>query len=414
MKLSRSYCFRLLASVFLAMVVAGCSMTPYRYQPLESFGIEQRAQTQELGGFKVMASVPGDEEAEALFGIPLSKRGIQAVWLKITNNSDKRGRFAPYSIDDSYFPPHEVAYMYRKQFSKQGWLDMEKRFFEMSIPRYLGPGETVSGFVFTNAQMGTKSFNVDLFYAGNKSGYEHFTFFINVPGFKPDHANVNFKDLYAADELQDIDLEAFRTLVENLPCCTTNNDGTKQGQPIDTILVSSGIDLLQALLRAEWSETSYVRSDDYLNASDYFYGRPPDAIFRKGRDKTTERNEMGLWLTPIRVDGVPVWVAQIKHAIGRRYKIEEQFLGVQLDPDVNDGRNFLMQNLWYSEALSQVAWSASGWKVGKSAPELDFNNNAWFSDGYRLVLWVSGEPVSHSEVSNVDWDPVVVSNGELQ
>lgn len=389
-------------------------MTSYRYQTLDSFEIVQRAQTQELGAFRVQAAVPSDEEAEALFGIPLTRRGIQAVWLKVTNNSDLRARFAPYSVDNNYFPPHEVAYMYRKQFSKQGWLDMEKRFYEMSMPRYLGAGETVSGFVFTNAQAGTKSFNVDLFLSGNKTEYEHFTFFINVPGFTPDHAEVNFKDLYDPGELQDVNVEDFRTLVEQMPCCTTNSDGKLMGQAIDTIIVSSGLNLLQALLRAGWSETSYTRSDSYLNISDYFLGRPPDAIFRKGRDKTTERNEMGLWLTPIRVEGVPVWVAQIKHAIGRRYKIEEQFLGVKLDPDINDGRNFLLQNFWYSEALIQYAWSASGWKVDESNPELDFNNNAWFSDGYRLVMWVSGEPVSHSEVNRIDWDPVAVSAGALQ
>lgn len=414
MSFSRFCCFRLPGAVLIALLVAGCSMTPYRYQPLDNFGIEQRAQAQESGAFKVLASVPSDEEAEALFGIPLSQRGIQAVWLKITNSSDLRARFAPYSVDDRYFPPHEVAYMYRKQFSSQGWLDMEKRLFEMSIPRYLGAGQTVSGFVFTNAQTGTKSFNVDIFLAGNKSDYTHFTFFINVPGFKPDHAEVNFKALYGPDELQDVNTEEFRTLIDKMPCCTTNSDGTGSGQPIDTIVVSSGIELLQALLRAGWSETSYLRSDSYLNATDYFLSRPPDVIFRKGRDKTTERNEMGLWLTPIRVDDVPVWVTQIKHAIGRRYKIEEQFLGVKLDPDINDGRNFLLQNLWYSEALSQYAWSASGRRVDESTPELDFNNNAWFSDGYRLIIWVSGEPVSHGEVNRLDWGPVAVSDGEFQ
>jgi hypothetical protein len=406
MKLSQLRCLRFLLAILIAVSLAACSSAPYRHEPFENFNIEQRAVTQESGAFKIRASVPGDEEAERLFGIPLTKRDIQAVWLEVTNTGDTRGRFAPYSIDDQYFPPHEVAYMYRKQFSKQGWLDMEKRFHELSMPRYLGAGDTASGFVFTNAHLGTKSFNVDIFYTDGRSDYEQFTFFIDVPGFTPDHAEVDFQGLYAPEEIRDIDVDTFRSEVAEMPCCTTNSDGSGKGQPIVMLLVAEGRDLLQALLRSGWGETSYERNDSYLNATDYYVGRPPDAIFRKGRDKSTERNEMGIWLSPIRVDGVPVWVAQIKHAIGRRYEIGEQFLGVRLDPDINDGRNYLLQDLWYSQALKHYAWSDSGERIPMDSPKLDFNDNAWFSDGYRVVVWLSGDPVSLDEVSEIKWDTV--------
>ena len=412
MRSSRPVLIRIFATLVLTLLAAGCAVTPYSYQPFDEFGIEQRAITQEEGEIRVRASVPGDEEARKLFGIPLTKRGIQAVWLEVTNNSDVRVRFAPYSVDPDYLPPHEVAYMYRKQFSKQGWLDMEQRFFEMSMSRHLEPGETKSGFVFTNAQKGTKSFNVDVYYTDGKKDFEHFTFFIEVPGFRPDHAEVDFRNLYSSDELIEADRDTFRTLLGDMPCCTANSDDSARGQPIEILLLAEGIDLLQALLRAGWEETSYQRSPDFLSASDYFYGRPPDSIFRKGRDKSTERNEMGLWLTPIRVDGVPVWAAQVKHAIGRRFEIEETFLGVRLDPDINDGRNFLMQNLWYSGSLKHFAWSNTGIEVAQDSPALDFNENAWFSDGYRLVLWLSGDAVSLSETSEIVWDQAVQSKAE--
>lgn len=412
MRFSRSLCFRVSVAVVLIVLFSACAATPYRYEPLDGFGIEQRAVTQQEGAIRISASVPSDEEARKLFGIPLEKRGIQAVWLEVTNNSDVRTRVAPYSMDPDYFPPHEVAYMYRKQFSKQGWKDMEARFFEMSLPRHLESGETRSGFVFTNAQKGTKSFNVDVYYTDGKKDFEHFTFFIEVPGFRPDHAEVDFRNLYDPDELIEADTDTLRTLLTDMPCCTANSDGSTRGQPIEILLVAKGIDLLQALLRSGWEETSYQRSPDFLSASDYLYGRPPDSIFRKGRDKSTERNEMGLWLTPIRVDGVPVWAAQVKHAIGRRFEIEETFLGVRLDPDINDGRNFLMQNLWYSGSLKHFAWSDTGLEVSKQSPALDFNENAWFSDGYRLVLWVSGDTVSLGETSEIEWDQVVQPKAE--
>ena len=412
MRLTQPVFFRILVALFLTLLLAACAVTPYSYDSLDNFEIEQRALTQEKGKIQVRASVPGDEEAKKLFGIPLTKRGIQAVWLEVTNNSDVRVRFAPYSIDPDYFPPHEVAYMYRKQFSKQGWLDMEQRFFEMSMPRHLEPGETRSGFVFTNAQKGTKSFNVDVYYTDGKGNFEHFTFFIEVPGFRPDHAEVDFQGLYAAEERVEVDIAGLRSLLADMPCCTTNSDGSARGQPIVILLVAKGIDLLQALLRSGWEETSAQRNPDFLSASDHFLGRPPDSIFRKGRDKSTERNEMGIWLTPISVEGVPVWAVQIKHAIGRRFPIEETFLGVRLDPDINDGRNFLMQNLWYSGSLKHYAWSETGIVVSKESPALDFNENAWFSDGYRLVLWVSGDSVALTETTEIEWDQMLKNKSE--
>lgn len=116
---------------------------------------------------------------------------------------------------------------------------------------------------------------------------------------------------------------------------------------------------------------------------------------------------MGLWLLPYLVDGEPVWAAQMKHAIGRRFAIEEQFLGVQLDPDINDGRNYLLQDLWYSQSLRAYAWSASGRIVPQESPELDFMGRAWFSDGFKIVLWVSGDAIALSETEFVPWDRVV-------
>ena len=391
-------------SVLLLVLLAACSNTPYQHEPFSNFDLEARAVTQQRGPYTIRASVPGNDEAERLFGVPLHTRGIQAIWMEIENHGNHRARFAPYSIDPYYFPPHEVAYMFRKQFSEQGWVDMESRFFDESLPRYVGAGETVSGYVFTNATDGTKAFNVDIFYADSTARYEHFTFFLSVPGFIPDHAEVDFNSIYKDIEYKDIDVDELRNYISTLPCCTRNFDDSEQGQPVLVFLVADGNDLLRALLRANWKETSYTRDDTYLEASDYLFSRPPDAIFRKKRDKTTERNEIALWVVPVSVNGETVWAAQIKHAIGRRFEIGEQFFGVRLDPDVNDGRNYILQDFWYSQALKQYSWSDSGLQVPQHNPLIDYNNNAWFSDGLRLVLWISGEPVSLRETNHLEWD----------
>jgi hypothetical protein len=421
MKQARPVSHSLLLSFLIALLLGACAVTPFSYEPLDTFNVIERAQTKQKGAFEVKASVPGENEAAGIFGIPIYKRGIQPVWLEITNNSNHRARFTLSSVDREYFSPLEVAYMHKALFSKKGWQDMEAYFHRSAMPRQIPPRETVSGFVFTHLDQGTKAFNVELFYTDSnvpqdllrEDMSERFTFFITVPGFVPDHAEVDFPSLYPPESIQDVTEAGLRTLLETLPCCTTNSDGSRQGKPVNLLLVANGIDLLQALLRAGWAETSFERNAEYLNAADHFFGRPPDAIFRRGRDKTTERIEMGLWLAPVRVDGKGLWAAQLKHAIGRRYELGELFLGVKLDPDANDGRNYLLQNIWYSHSLEAFAWSRSGKRVPESAPEFDFNDNPWFSDGFRLVLWISGETIALMETESRRWDAVVDAKGEL-
>ena len=392
----------------LLFLLTSCSTAPYRYEALENFEVAQRAVTKQQGAIQVSASVPSNEEAEQILGFPIYKRGIQPVWLKITNNSSNRARFIHVSVDREYFSPLEVAYMHKKYFSKQGWMEMERHLMDTAIPRHIPAGETRSGFIYTHVKEGTKSFNVDVFYTGSgKAVYEEFTFFITVPGFVPDHASVDWDSLYEESSLRDLSDDELRAELADSHCCTTNRDGSEQGQPLNIVLVGPGIEVLQSLLRAEWSETSYEKDDNYLNSTHYLFGRPPDATFRKSRGKTlytTERNELSLWMAPFRNNGVAVWLGQIKHAIGQRYKINEFFFGAAQDPDLDDGRNFLLQNLWYSQSLVAVAYSDTGRAVPFSNPKLDFNNNAYFTDGGRIVMWLSGDPVALQDVKNIFWD----------
>jgi hypothetical protein len=39
-------------------------------------------------------------------------------------------------------------------------------------------------------------------------------------------------------------------------------------------------------------------------------------------------------------------------------------------------------------------------------PVVDFNGNSFFSDGIRIVMWLSGEPISLQETRNMYWDVI--------
>ena len=79
---------------------------------------------------------------------------------------------------------------------------------------FLAPGSTRSGFVFTNLDLGTKSFNVDL--VGDDNLVKTVTFFISVPGLRADHQDVDFDNLYSAAEVKHYDESDFKEALKNL------------------------------------------------------------------------------------------------------------------------------------------------------------------------------------------------------
>src|SRR5262245_61925164 len=83
-------------------------ITPYQPEPsLRTY--ESRAQTQESSKAQVTVAVLDAVEAARLFGVPLARRGIQPVHLRIVNRSDKLMRLLLVRIDPSYYTPLEAA-----------------------------------------------------------------------------------------------------------------------------------------------------------------------------------------------------------------------------------------------------------------------------------------------------------------
>ncbi|MDX2417777.1 MAG: LssY C-terminal domain-containing protein [Xanthomonadales bacterium] len=391
--------------IAVVTLLAACSTASYQPAPMSVDSLRQRAEVQTFEPLTVKAAVPSAVESESLFGVPLYDNGVQPVWLEITNGGDADIRFAMVSVDPDYFSPLEVSYTLRKGFSKAARAAMDKRFHNSGITRFVEPGETVSGFVFTHLSPGTKSFNVDLF---GVETMQNFAFFIQVPGFKPDHSEVDFKQLYTRDETRELTTEEFRNSQGELSDYTANKDGESNGLPVNVIIVGNGIDILRALLRAAWYESITASSDKTGSGQEtyYLYGRKPDAVFRFQRNKSDDRNELRVWLAPMRVDGEMVWLGQVTNFVGQRSYIEKVFFDAQLDPDIDDARSFLLQNIWYSQGLQSFAWSNAGKSIPFDQPGTDFNGNPFFTDGFRAVLWFSGTPYSLLDTTRLNWDEV--------
>ncbi|NIS78927.1 MAG: hypothetical protein GTO14_01595 [Anaerolineales bacterium] len=371
----------------------------------------ERAQTQVENNVRVTAAVLSAEESKAMFGLPLYKKAIQPIWLEIENNDEERVWFSPVGVDPKYFPPLEVAYMNRFRFSKEANQQMEQYFNEQAMGLYIEPGRVRSGFVFTNLDVGTKSFNVDL--VGEDHQVRTFTFLISVPGFRASHHEVDWHTLYSKDEMVSYDEAGQRKALESLPCCATNEDGTKMGEPINVVIIGNGEDVLHALIQSGWDETesqtasrtevSSIFSGEYRYAPVsllYLYGRPQDAAFRKSRETAREQNQLRLWLSPMTFEGKPVWVGQIS----REVRVRSLFRRYKIEPNLDEARTYILQDILYSQGLAKYGHVKGVGAAPISNPRQNLTGNSYFTDGYRVVLWVSSDPISFPEVEVLEWE----------
>jgi hypothetical protein len=368
---------------------------------MDEVPFSQRAQTKSEGNIQVTAAVPSAKENRELFGVDLYGKGIQPIWLKIENNDEKPAWLLPVGIDPEYFTPLEAAYVNHFG-SPEINNEMDHHFFERGMGAYVEPGGVRSGFVFTNLDEGTKGFIVDLI--GEDGEIRTYTFFINVPGLRIDHHRVDWQSLYPKDEIVSYNEESLRKALESLPCCTTNSDGTEQGDPLNLVVIGSRDAVHHAFIRAGWDETETVHATSLWKttlsflfggryryspvSALYVYGRPQDAALQRARGTIHERNHLRLWLSPMDFEGKPVWVGQISRDIGVRFTLKT-IVTHKIDPDVDETRDFLVQDLWYSQGLAKVAYVKG---VG-AAPI-----------GLRAVLWVSSDPMDLEDVEFVEWE----------
>jgi hypothetical protein len=406
----------------LLFLLGACASTNSSVYSVPEGDWRARIEQQTANGITVSAAVPSAKESQEIFGRPLYKEGIQPVWLEITNDQDISITFLPVGLDPQYFTPLEVANSKLDSKKNEASVALVDEFFlNQGIGALaVGPGETRSGFIFTKLDEGTKAFNVDIGGISNKGvpQFEFFTFFIPVPGLAVDHYNVDWVGLYAADERVELDKDELIELLESFECCVTDAKAEGSGDPLNLVIIGRPIDVYVAFIRAGWDETETVtRTSSMKTIASFFsggeyryspvsglyvYGRPQDVAFQKARDNIHERNHLRLWLSPVSYQGLPVWMGQISRDIGVRFT-PKTITTHKIDPDVDETREYLLENLGYAQSLARFGYVGGVGEVPISEPRGNLTGDPWFTDGYRMVLWVSSEPVPVSELQFLEW-----------
>ena len=402
----------LLAAALLSAALAGCA-SGFDFQSVDSVPFRERAVTQVEDGVRVTAAVPDKNETRELFGLSLYRKRIQPVWIEIENGTDQAVGFLPLSVDADYHTPFEIASLTRGDKKRQ---EAEQQLFRNSVNMWIRPGQTRSGFIFTNADEGTKAFNVDLL--GDDRAWA-FTFFIPVPGLAVDHYDIDFRTIYAEDEVTDFtDPEAFIAALGELPCCVVDSKGENTGDPLNIVIIGDPQDLYYAVIRAGWDETEAVTAaSGWKTAASFFSGgayryspvsslylfdRKQDVALQRIRENIHERNHFRLWLAPMTFEGQIVWIGQISRDIGVRFTTKT-ITTHKIDPDVDETREFLIENLAYNQVLDGFAYVRGVGETPIDQPRGNLTGDPWFTDGLRVVLWISSHLTDLDDIEYVGW-----------
>jgi hypothetical protein len=389
-------------------------------RPLEEVGFKRRVQSKTDGDVQVSVAALSKGEARDAMGVNLARQGIQPVWIKIQNRERIGFVLPPLVIDQEYFSPMEVAWQVH------GWLTgatnvrIDAHFRTLNLPARIGPGETVSGFVFTNLDEGVKYMSIELL--GNEAKQvRRFQFLADVPGLKADYHALLDKKLYTAAEIQHLDEAAFRVWVETLPCCVLGGDRTTPGDPLNVVFVGDQRILFPALARQGWHVTEAITTGSLWRTISsslfgrqyrygpvsplYAFGRRQDIAGQKARSNVNLRNHMRLWLAPVTVHNTPVWVGQISRDIGVRLTTKT-LTTHKIDPEVDEARWYLMQDMFYSQSLLRYAFAKGVGAATPESPRANYTGDPYWTDGLRLVMWLSQEPVSYQQVESGRWEQV--------
>mgnify|MGYP001547717921 FL=1 len=405
--------------VVMTIIVVTCGCTIYQKpRPFFDVPFQERSQSKIDGEVKVTVAVLSAEESRQLFGVNLAGQGIQPVWVRVQNADTVPYWLMSAGLDPDYFSPMEAAYAFHGTIGSSVNKKIDDHFRVMNFRNPIAPGTSVSGFIFTNRDEGIKVVDIDLISSGKT---KFFTFFVSVPGIRADHHEVDFDSLYSEIEIADLDENELRAALENLPCCTTNEDGTENGDPLNLVLIGSRVDMSAAFVRRGWlpAEQTYGKAvwktiKSFLFGTRYryspvsplyLYGRQQDFAGQKPRHTVHERNHLRAWLSPMRYRGKPVWIGQISRDIGVRFTFKTwPPVTHKIDPDIDEAMYALVEDLIYSQQLAKGGYVKGVGAATRSKPRHNLTGDPYFTQGYRAVLVFDDRPRSFAEFERFDWE----------
>lgn len=425
--------------VCACVLLGGCtSFTPVRLDPAT---VNERAHTKSVGQVGVSVAILTDEQAGQHFGTDLGTQGVQALWVRVYNGSRKRLWFVRNIVDPDFYSPEEAAQMVREQVPPDQFEAMRQHFRDESIRVLLRPLTVTEGFIFLPRQEGGRYIDIRLAadaYEAEASlsgvrGEERavqsqqrftelrFGFALPLPDGHFDYERLQTSHTYEGRELPSLDTQSLRETLEQLPCCATDADGEDSADPLNVVLIGNAADVMNALTRSGWSFTHRISPDSVRRLIDaavngkpypvapvsslYLFGRKQDFALQRARPSIAQRNHMRLWLAPFLHQGEQVWIGQISRDIGVKLSSKSPTLTTHIiDPEVDLTREYLLHSLLAEGLVERFGFVSGSMEATRTQPAYNLTDDPYFSDGMRLVVMLSPDPLPYSKVHSLLWE----------
>ena len=404
--------------ISLAAILAVVNSFGFSPDPSDTSTFMVRAQQKSASGIKVDASALGESESRRFFGENLARRNIQPVWLSIENQTDDQLAFIPVATDPDYYSPYEVAYRFRGLMSFAANRARNEFFLSHQIASVLPAHSKTTGFVYGVLDAGIKYAHIVI--AGPKR-VEIFDFALPVPGPKFVGTDIGADTIYPGKKIKDLDLESLRTTIAKQACCTTNADGTRNGDPLNLVIVESqqspivpfisrGWHLARQLDFASDIETAraFIFRDEFLTSPVsplYVFNRKEDFVLQKARSTINERVHARFWLTPYTFEGRRVWIGQVSRDIGVRLTSQTWNLTThKIAPDVDFDRDYMLQDILLSGFVEQYGYVDGVGAAPASAPRTNLTGDPYYTDGLRAVIFLSNQTTPLRNIERLPWN----------
>ncbi len=405
-----------LVAVILLLALAGCA--GFEPLPLTEWPDSERVLTQTQRDVTVSAGILTDDQAERLYGVNLSDVGLQAIWLEIDNRSDKDYWLMVASLDPDYFAPDEAAALFKFRLSSDDDERLVARVRELAMPLRTEAGELSTGYVLAPAHEGGRYLTVPLF---TDRELLQFGFPLRLPDGEFDFEELDAQRIYGDQPRPDLDVDELRAAIRELPCCTTDSDGDRYGDPINIVIVGDRESLLAAMSHAGWSFTKRITPDTVrrligsaISGSEFAvapvsplfaFGRKQDLALQRARSTIVQRNHLRLWLAPFRYQGEPVWIGQVSRDVAVKLTTRSPTLTTHvIDPNVDEAREHLLQSMILSGSVARFGFVDVLPPSTPDAPAYNLTDDPYFTDGQRLVVILSGfASVAPARVEYLRW-----------
>ena len=202
--------------VAAAALALGACASSYEPKPLVLDVELQGVQTKTIDDVTVSVAILTDDQARQHFGADLAKHDLQALYIKVRNETNRRLWFIRNTVDPDFYSPDEAAVLLKGSLSDASYAELRQHLRDESIRVAHQPLTITEGFLYLPRVEGGRYVDIrlggDVYETDDEDTLDagwlnelRFGFAVPLPDGLFDYEKLDAEHTYGNVELPDID-----------------------------------------------------------------------------------------------------------------------------------------------------------------------------------------------------------------